>query len=67
MQDLDAMTPQEVIEAYDRQGRREGWPPLEPRLLAKFRWANEQIRLAETQGQTLARAVRQTITKETVR
>ena len=58
MKDLDAMTPHEVIEEYDRQGRREGWPPTEPRLLAKFRWASDQIRLAYARDQTLARAAR---------
>lgn len=59
MVDLDAMTPEEVIEEYDRQGRREGWPPVEPRLLAKFRWATEQIHLTEEKRNTLARAIRQ--------
>jgi hypothetical protein len=66
MKDLDAMTPEEVIEEYDRQGRREGWPSVEPRLLAKFRWANERFRLVETQAQTLTGAIRRAVANETV-
>jgi hypothetical protein len=59
MKNLDDMTPAEVINEYDRQSRREGWPPTEPELLAKFRWAVKHIGPGDRQGQTLARVVRQ--------
>jgi hypothetical protein len=53
------MTPDEVIVEHDRQGRREGWPPMEPRLLTMFRWANEQVHPAEAKHNMLARAIYQ--------
>ena len=59
MKDLNDMTPEEVVEEYDRQGRLEGWPPVEPVLLAKFRWATTEIHRKETQTQTIMRAIRQ--------
>jgi hypothetical protein len=59
MKDLNDMTPEEVVEEYDRQGRREGWPPVEPVLLAKFRWAMTEIRHKEAQTKTIMRAIRQ--------
>ena len=31
MKHLNDMTPEEVVEEYDRRGRREGWPPAEPK------------------------------------
>jgi hypothetical protein len=59
MKNLNDMTPDEVIKEYDRQSRREGWPPTEPELLAKFRWAVKRVGPSDQQGQTLARAIRQ--------
>jgi hypothetical protein len=59
MKHLDDMTPEEVVEEYDRQGRREGWPPLEPVLLAKFRWAVTEIGRKQAQTKTIMRAIRQ--------
>jgi hypothetical protein len=60
MKALNDITPEEVVEEYDRQGRREGWPPVEPVLLAKFRWAMTEIRRKEAQTKTTMRAIRQT-------
>ena len=59
MNELNDMTPEEVVAEYDRQGRREGWPPVEPVLLAKFRWAMSEIRREEAQTKTIMRAIRQ--------
>jgi hypothetical protein len=59
MKHLNDMTPEEVVEEYDRQGRREGWPPLEPVLLAKFRWAVTEIGRKQAQTKTIMRAIRQ--------
>jgi hypothetical protein len=59
MKKLNDMTPAEVINEYDRQSRREGWPPTEPELLAKFHWAAKHVSPGEAQGKTLARAIRQ--------
>jgi hypothetical protein len=58
MKALVDMTPEEVVEEYDRRGRREGWPPAEPVLLAKFRWAMTEIRRKELQTKTIMRAIR---------
>jgi hypothetical protein len=54
----EKMSPVEIIRDFDRQSVREGWPPTDPDVVQRFRWAVEQVRDAEERSRTLGRAIR---------